>query len=427
MIILFPVLLRTNFINLKSCASAYPPYPLIMPFFLLKNAISIPRLNYLLRFTPCWKKMNSLHLLDDALKAALEEIINCSLSSSAWSQATLPICMGGMGFRKTTELALSAFLASVHSCAPLIPQIIPNHDIVSSPVVSECLQIWLAPGRTSPISESTLSLRCAWDFPIFEQTYDHLLKNASSTVDKSRLLSACSNSAGKWLEALPSSNLGTLLDNHTLRIATSLTLGSKICESHTCICGFQVEENGLHGLSCLKSAGRRSRHDSINDLIKRSLVSAGFPSVLEPIGTCLEDGKRTDGMTMIRWSKGKALLWDATCVDTYAASHLSLSSVSAGAAASEAEVKKQIKYRSLSNGYNFVAVGLETSGVLGKQTSKFLKELGKKLISATREPRSSSFLLQRISIAIQRGNSANILATHPKSRGFDEIFLSSFK
>jgi len=67
-------------------------------------------------------------------------------------------------------------------------------------------------------------------------------------------------------------------------------------------------------------------------------------------------------------------------VDTYAASHLSLSSVSAGAAASEAEVKKQNKYRSLSNDFNFVAVGVETSGVLGKQASKFLKELGKKLM-----------------------------------------------
>jgi len=133
-------------------------------------------------------------------------------------------------------------------------------------------------------------------------------------------------------------------------------------------------------------------------------------SVLEPIGTCLEDGKRPDGMTMIPWSKGKALLWDATCVDTYAASHINLCSVTAGAAASEAEVKKQNKYRSLSNDYNFVAVGVETSGVLGKQASKFLKDLSKKLIAATGEPRSFSFLLQRISIAIQRGNSASILA-----------------
>ena len=159
----------------------------------------------------------------------------------------------------------------------------------------------------------------------------------------------------------------------------------------TCICGSQVKENGLHGLSCLKSAGKRSRHDSINDLFKRSLVSAGFPSVLELISTCLEVGKRPDGMTMVPWSKGKALLWDATCVDTYVASHINLSSVTAGAAASEPEVKKQNKYRSLSNDYNFVAVGVETSGVLGKQASKFLKDLGKKLIAATGEPTSSSF------------------------------------
>jgi len=42
-------------------------------------------------------------------------------------------------------------------------------------------------------------------------------------------------------------------------------------------------------------------YDEINDLIKRLLVSAGIPSVLEPIGTCLEDGKRPDGMTLIPW------------------------------------------------------------------------------------------------------------------------------
>ena len=139
------------------------------------------------------------------------------------------------------------------------------------------------------------------DLPRFEKTYDSLLENSPSLTDKSRLLSASSKPAGKWLVALPSSNLGTLLDNQTLRIATSLRLGSKICESHTCICGSQVKENGLFGLSCLKSAGRRSRHDAMYDLIKGSLVSASFPPVLEPIGTCLEDGKRPDRMTMIPW------------------------------------------------------------------------------------------------------------------------------
>jgi len=89
-------------------------------------------------------------------------------------------------------------------------------------------------------------------------------------------------------------------------------------------------------------------------------------------------------------------------VDTSASSHLNLSTVNSGAAASEAEVKKQNKYSSLSHDYIFVAVGVETSEGLGKQAAQFLKDLGRKLIPATGEPRSSSFLLQRISIAIQR-------------------------
>jgi len=33
------------------------------------------------------------------------------------------------------------------------------------------------------------------------------------------------------------------------------------------------------------------------------------------------------------------------------------------------------------------------------------------------------FLSARVTIAIKKGNSASILATHPESRGLDEIFL----
>ena len=145
-----------------------------------------------------------------------------------------------------------------------------------------------------------------------------------------------------------------------------------MCEQHTCVCGATVYENDLHGLSCQKSAGLRSRHDEINDLIKRSLASAGIPSVLEPICTCLEDGKRPDGMTLIPWAFGKALLWDATCVNSFAACYIANSSKTLGFAACEAETKKIKKYAVLCHDYNFVPVGVETTGVLGKHATEFL-------------------------------------------------------
>ncbi len=63
-------------------------------------------------------------------------------------------------------------------------------------------------------------------------------------------------------------------------------------------CGAEVSSLGLHGLCCRKSEGRHSRHASLNDIIKRSLSTAGIPSRLEPPGLSCSDGQRPDGMTL---------------------------------------------------------------------------------------------------------------------------------
>ena len=60
-----------------------------------------------------------------------------------------------------------------------------------------------------------------------------------------------------------------------------LILGSPIGERHNCVCGKNVTEEGWHGFSCLKSAGRFSRHSNLNAFIKQSLSSTHIPSVLE--------------------------------------------------------------------------------------------------------------------------------------------------
>ena len=56
-------------------------------------------------------------------------------------------------------------------------------------------------------------------------------------------------------------------------------------------------------------------------------------------------------------------------------------------------------------------VGLETFGSWGPEGHKLIKEIGKKLIEITGEPRSAFFLTQRISMAIQRGNSSSVQGT----------------
>ena len=65
-------------------------------------------------------------------------------------------------------------------------------------------------------------------------------------------------------------------------------------------------------------------------MVKRSLRSAGVPSVLEPVGVDRGNGKKPDGITVFPFSRGKSLCLDVTCVDTFAETNLNSSAVAPG-------------------------------------------------------------------------------------------------
>uniref|UniRef100_A0A8D9A2M9 Uncharacterized protein n=1 Tax=Cacopsylla melanoneura TaxID=428564 RepID=A0A8D9A2M9_9HEMI len=163
---------------------------------------------------------------------------------------------------------------------------------------------------------------------------------------------------------------------------------------------------GTHGLSCAKSAGRFSRHSSLNDVIRRALSSAKVPAVLEPVGVMREDGRRPDGMSIIPWKNGKCMVWDATCTDTLAPSNIKLASKEAGSVAEMAASKKKNKYKNLVDQYIFVPMAVESMGPWCKEGKKFVQEVGSMLMEETGERRSLAFLCQRLSIVIQKGKPA---------------------
>ena len=216
--------------------------------------------------------------------------------------------------------------------------------------------------------------------------------------------------SGAWLQALPSAQTGTLLDNDSMRIGLCLRLGIPLCVQHRCRCGSLVDEFGLHPLSCRLSSGRLPRHAALNDTIKRALASAGFPSTLEPIGLDRGDGKRPDGITFFPFEKGKCLVWDATCTDTFSPGRLNSSAISPGSAAKAAENLKLSKYSSLIDRYYFVPFAVETSGVIGPMASQLLQKISGLISSKTGNSLEGAMLYQRISIAIVRGNAAAITA-----------------
>ena len=224
------------------------------------------------------------------------------------------------------------------------------------------------------------------------------------------------------MQALPSPQLGTHLSNDEFRVALALRLGSPIVQRHICVCGDTVDKYGRHGLSCSKAAGTNPRHALGNDIIQRALKSAEVPSVREPPGCSRPDGKKPDGMTLIPWARGRSALWDFTCRDTFAQSYLNKTSQQAGHAANQAEIKKIHHYSDLADHFVFIPVATETSGVFGDIGLRFIKQIGGKIAEVTNEKRSTAYLIQRLSVAIQKGNAASIMGTIPPSKNLKEIF-----
>ena len=65
---------------------------------------------------------------------------------------------------------------------------------------------------------------------------------------------------------------------------------------------------------------------------------------------------------------------------------------------------------------------METFGSWAPGSLKFVKSIGEQIKLATDEPRSTYYLLQRISIIIQRSNAASIIESLGPKTDLKEVF-----
>lgn len=382
--------------------------------FLLKNCFTIPKLTYTLRCAPCYTRQ-LLSEYDDVMRTALQSVLNISMTDDVWNQVTLPVVNGGIGIRKATQVALPAFLSSVAGSQSLVTELLPARlHLISGtcdPLFTAAVSEWQTRAESAPVQPPFATMQKDWDKALVDVQEQKVLSAAPDLASKARLIAAAAPHSGAFLNARPCSSLGTRLDNSSLRIAVALRLGAPVCAPHICVCGSPVDSTGRHGLSCRKSAGRLSRHGAVNDLIKRALTSAEVPCRLEPSSLSRDDDKRPDGMSLSPWSNGRCLVWDFTCPDTLAHSHVNTAVSGPGIVASEAEDRKRLKYASLSPLYCFVPIAVETLGALGEDAADFIHQLGRRITVVTGERRATEFLLQRLSVAVQRGNAASVLGT----------------
>ena len=390
--------------------------------FLLKNCFAMPKLTYYLRSSPCFTSNSILDRYDNLIKSTLIKILCIKLPSQAWNQASMPVSKGGLGLRPAKEVALAGYLSSVEASSKiansLLPEILRND---TNQHYEMALNEWRFCSGSESFPENKF-LQSQWDKPMYENRFLQLFQS-SSEVEKARLLSISAEKSSVWIDAIPIPSLGLHLDPMSLKIACGLHLGSTLCHPHQCICGVMVDSTGRHGLSCKKQKGRYMRHEEVNKLIKQGLDQAKISSTLEPIGLSRSgDGRRPDGLTLPTWTEGKNLIWDFTTADPLCDSYVKKASKEACSAAAGRENKKVEKYSNLSDNYYFVPVGAETYGAFGPQGLKLLKQIGKKIQTVTGEKRSTYYLLQSISMAIQRSNAVCVMGTAPASTGLEGLF-----
>ena len=208
--------------------------------------------------------------------------------------------------------ALLAFLASAAA---------KHTSTVSSPTQQSSqpdlhrdnlLSTWLTSFSSTTFAFPSDGKQNAWDKPVIAADVAAVKSHFCNSFNTARLLAVSAPHSGDWLHTLPLATCGLKLDNEAIKIAVGLRLGVNLCEPRQCPCGKMVDAGGTHGLSCKRGTARAIRHHQLNDIVRRALVRANIPSVLEPSGLLRGEGKRPCGMTLISWQGGNNVTCDVT-------------------------------------------------------------------------------------------------------------------
>ena len=94
-----------------------------LAFFLLRNCLSMPRLLFKLRSTPCYRLHSELTKFDETLRQTASTICNVNSDDTEWQQATHPVAQCGLGLSSAVNASLPAYASSLSATRQLVGQI----------------------------------------------------------------------------------------------------------------------------------------------------------------------------------------------------------------------------------------------------------------------------------------------------------------
>ena len=171
--------LRTAISRLKSIAAHYA-------LILLRSSFSAPRLMHILRCAPC---INHPLLLshDSLLREGISVITISCLIDIHWLQASLSIRDGGLGIRRVSSLAFSAFFASAANTRDLQNRMLVASNIGVDTVIASAQDTWSSFNALTCPSETDARRQRSWDKLNVTRDVKAIWDGASSEMNKARL------------------------------------------------------------------------------------------------------------------------------------------------------------------------------------------------------------------------------------------------
>ena len=108
---------------------------------------------------------------DEKQRSGLVDILNVELTASQWSQASLRVRSGGLGFRSADTLAASAFLASAASTLEIQDAILAQtfHN-PEDPDFAKAISAWQTLIKESPPIQVSQHKQRSWDDAIVKRS-----------------------------------------------------------------------------------------------------------------------------------------------------------------------------------------------------------------------------------------------------------------
>jgi len=158
----------------------------------------------------CWRHQGwctfwELPKSDAVLQESLSTTLNIDLDDDRWTQASLPVRLGGLGVRSVVSLAPSAYLASAASSKELTTSLLPSRlrDVVDS-CIATAMSAWsllatsLSTTSIAP-SPSASAVQRVWDNQCCDIQTDQLLDAAVDDVERARYLASRARAPGSGI------------------------------------------------------------------------------------------------------------------------------------------------------------------------------------------------------------------------------------